>query len=256
MRGSFPRALLAVALSLSVISCHRNPSKDTLGVTSEDAARQTDESAPEPELNAIIVDAVKVRKDPKGGWFGPKLRDAYPKGEDTPIVYCDSGPSIPTGKPISIFYRMQESKPDSSACRQIIAIVEGEGVWAKGRAMTRAQLYQIRKEEVHFVPQVFLPIFSGPGELTAAWRKPKPIGDPCSDSTGAPAEVAARYKGQNCSLIVEYPRAGGMGYAMFVNWQVVGINDTNGDDEGLAPSPAQVINTVEAQYGKKYIIVR
>jgi len=43
-----------------------------------------------------IVDPVKVRKDPKGGWLGSNLRDVYLHGEDSPAVFCGSGPEIPT----------------------------------------------------------------------------------------------------------------------------------------------------------------
>ena len=209
-----------------------------------------------PESESGVIDTVKVRKDPKGGWFGPSLRDVYPKGEDKPVLFCDSGPSFPTGKLVTIFYREVESKPDSSACKAAVAVIEGEGVWKDGKAVTQAELAQMREQEVHFINEAFSPLESGRGELTAAWRKPKPIGDPCLDTSGVPEAVSLRYKGQNCSIVVLYPNIR-FGYVLFVNWNIVGINDANGDAEfGLSPTPKEVIQTIGAEYGSKYIVSR
>jgi hypothetical protein len=80
------------------------------------------------EYTGGVIDTVKVRKDPKGGWFGPKLRDVYMQGEDTPVLYCDSGPSFPTGKYVTIFYHETMSKPESSACKAAIAVLEGHSL--------------------------------------------------------------------------------------------------------------------------------
>ena len=97
-----------------------------------------------PGEDRLVVDTVKTRSDPKGGWFGPKLRDAYPQGRDKPEVYCGSGPDIPVGVRVTVFYRPVRSSPSSSACKQIIAVVEGDAHWADGEAVSEKDLKERR----------------------------------------------------------------------------------------------------------------
>jgi hypothetical protein len=88
----------------------------------------------------LAAEAVRFRKDPKGGWFGPKLQDIYVSGQgDTPQVFCGSGPSVPTGEQVTLFFVYKESTPQSSQCWQILKIVKGEAEWdaAAGKIVLR-----------------------------------------------------------------------------------------------------------------------
>jgi hypothetical protein len=255
MKRWMPLLLILVAAVLPV-SCRRSSNetsstqeKETPAGKHHGASKRED-----PQSESVIIDNVKVRKDPKGGWFGPSLRDVYLKGEDTPVLFCDSGPAFPTGKLVTIFYREAESKPDSSACRAAVAVIEGEGVWKDGKAITMDELAQMREQEEHFHQENLGYLASGRGEMTFAWRKPKPIGDPCPDTSGAPNDVARRYKGQKCSIVVVYPHDY-TPFVFFVNWKVVGVDDAaGGDKDGPSPSPREVIQTITAQYGSKYVV--
>ena len=100
----------------------------------------------DPDQKTGVIDSVKMRKDPKGGWFGPKLRDVYPEGEDTPVLFCDSGPSFPTGNLVTVFYREVRSTPDSSACKEAVAVVEGKAVWKDGKPVTMVELAQMKTQ--------------------------------------------------------------------------------------------------------------
>lgn len=78
------------------------------------------------------MDSIRPHKDPKGGWFGPSLWDIYPKGEDTTEVFCGSGPRVPTGEEITIFFTDKHGTAESSSCRQIIAVAKGRALWDGG----------------------------------------------------------------------------------------------------------------------------
>jgi hypothetical protein len=249
--------LLLICFSFCLASCHSN-SNQASNIQGDDASpgQSAEADAREPYQMELIVDTVKARKDPKGGWFGPKLQDVYPQGHDTPIPFCASGPSIPTQKLVTIFYRQSKSGPDRSACRLAVAVVEGDGTWKNGQAFTTAQLSAMRQQEEHFHPQLFVPINMAPGSMDFSWRRPKPIGPACPDPSGAPSDVARRYKGQACSLVVMYPNTS-LGYVMFVNWKVTGIDDAVGaDSSGPAPSPRDVVQKISAEYGASYVLSR
>lgn len=128
MKRWMPLSLLLVA-SVLFASC-RSSSDET---SSEEHAARKGETNPGEAY--ATVDSVKTRSDSKGGWFSAKLRDVYREGEDTPVVYCDSGPSIPTGKTVTIFYVGAKRKPDNPACRKVLGVVEGEGMWKDGKAL-------------------------------------------------------------------------------------------------------------------------
>jgi hypothetical protein len=108
--------------------------------------------------------------------------------------------------------------------------------------------------EEHFHDQMLVALGARKGEMTFAWRKPKPIGDPCPNTSGSPSDVARRYRGQKCSIVVVYPNTS-IGYVFFVNWKVVGIdNGAGGDKAGPSPSPREVIQTIITKYGSKYVV--
>src|SRR5579871_5343563 len=122
-------ALVLVVLCLIPVACRR------------DVVRAVDTT--EPNLQALDgdieelhgnFDTIKRTKDPKGGFFGPHLRNGYPRGEDMPVVFCDSGPSIPTGLDVTVFYHTKRSTPDSSKCKLVAGVVKGEGFWKNGKA--------------------------------------------------------------------------------------------------------------------------
>jgi hypothetical protein len=147
---------------------------------------------------------------------------------------------------VTIFYHEVTSKPDSSACKATVAVADGEdAVWKDGKPVTRAELARMREQEEHFVRWMFP---SETSQVVLAWRNPKPIGDPCPDTSGhAPTDIADRYKGQNCSIVVVYDN----GYVMFVNWKVVGRIDATGVEVAR-----DVVQTISAQYGSKYVVHR
>jgi hypothetical protein len=167
------------------------------------------------------------------------------QGEDTPVLYCDSGPPFPTGKYVTIFYHEVMSRPESSACKAAVAVLDGEATLKDGKPVTLAELARIREQEEHFQHMAF-------GRQTdnfeLAWHKPKPIGDPCPDTSGTPQDVADRYRDQNCSIAVAYDN----GLMLFVNWKVVGIDDAVGAGFGAR----DVIQIITAKYGGKYVVYR
>jgi hypothetical protein len=192
-----------------------------------------------------VIDTVKGRKDPKGGWFGPKLRDVYKAGDDTPDVFCDSGPSIPTGKEVTIFYYEVLSKSDSSGCKAAVAVVEGYGgSWYHGKAVTAAERAHMIAQEESFVPEIFALPFT---QMGVGWLKAKPIGDPCPDTSGVPDAVRRRYKGQNCSVVVAYSS----GYTLFLNWKVVGLQAPLG-----AALVRNVVQSISTERGSKYVVYK
>ena len=103
----------------------------------------------------LTADAVHFRKDPKGGWFGPSLRDVYISGRgDTPEVFCDSGPSVPTGEQVTLFVAYKESTPQSSECTEIFKVVKGEAEWDReaGKIIFRKDVIaaiELRTESRH-----------------------------------------------------------------------------------------------------------
>lgn len=209
----------------------------------------------EPASEEIIVDNVKTRKDPKGGWFGPSLRDVYPHGEDTPEQFCDSGPSIPTGKLVTVFYRDMESQPESSACKEVVAVVDGKGVWKDGKAITMADLAGIREHEQHFEHNLLIPIVN---QMDFAWRNPQPIGKPCDGSllpVQDPSLVEVHTRNQNCSIVIVYQTGLYAGNAAFANWKTVGVKNSGVDKYGPAPTTSAVIEMIRNQFGSTYVIM-
>lgn len=193
-------------------------------------------------LSAYVqIDTVKTRKDPKGGFFGPSLHDVYPKGEDTPVVFCDSGPEIPTGVRITIFYREVKSTPSSSTCKEAVAVVEGRAEWVDGKPMTKEEILRARDAEEHFIPSEHGWLQSRHA-MQLAWANPKPIGPPCPDTTG---DVAARYKGQKCSIaVVDSDRE----RVEFVNWTVTGRLDT------ASYAAEGIIEAIRQKAGPQYVV--
>lgn len=200
----------------------------------------TNDDKTDPDYSAYVqVDTVKTRKDPKGGFFGPSLRDLYVKGEDTPVVFCDAGPDIPTDVKITIFYREVKSMPSSSACKLAVAVVEGQAEWVDGKPMTREEIARARGAEEHFIPYEHSWLRSR-HVLRMAWANPKPVGPPCPDTTG---DLSQRYKGQKCSIaVVDSIR----GTVEFVNWTVVGRLDTS--DQATEAVIAAIRDRAGAQY--------
>ena len=210
-----PLLLMLVATSLSLSCSHGSNG----ALSTDESGKSTGQRDMVGELTYTVgvIDTVKVRKDPKGGWFGRKLRDVYMQGEDTPVLYCDAGPSFPTGKQVTIYYQEVMSKPDSTACKAAVTVLDGEGTLEHGKPVTLAELARMREQEEHFIRWVGL---DADRNMELGWRNPKPIGDPCPDVSGhhSPYDIAQLYKGQNCSVVFVY----NTGYILFVNWKVVG----------------------------------
>ena len=74
----------------------------------------------------LTADAVSSHKDPKGRL---SLRDVYSRGSDIPEVFCGSGPRIPTGERMTLFYSFRGSSAESSECRQVFEVVKGNAEW-------------------------------------------------------------------------------------------------------------------------------
>jgi hypothetical protein len=224
---------------------------ESLGKASENGQTQGVRDIQQPDEEVAVIDNVKTRKDPKGGWFGPQLRDVYRHGEDTPVIYCDSGPSVPMGKKITIFYRDMPSRPESSACRKVVDIVDGVGTWYKDKAVTQSELHEMRKHEEHFHAAFDGRLADVMGSSYPSWRNPKPVGPPCQEANiaGSPYEVHQRFKGKSCSLVVVFPT----GWVAFLNWNAIGIEGTTGDDDGLAPSTGQIVDIIRTKYGQDYV---
>lgn len=245
MKRWTPLLLLLVATALSLSCSHGTNGALNKDETDKSAGQRDNTIKKHPDSTDVVIDNVKVHKDPKGGWFGPKLRDVYMHGEDTPVLFCDSGPSFPTGKEVTIFYYEVMSKPDSSACKAAVAVIDGYGgSWYQGKAVTPAERASMIEQEESFVPEIFAPPFT---QMEVGWLKAKPIGDPCPDTSGIPDAVRHRYKGQSCSVVVAYSS----GYTLFLNWKVVGLHAPLG-----AALARDVIQSISAERGSKYVVYK
>jgi len=226
-----PHAFLgmAVLLLLALAGCNSEPSAPA------------EEGEETPRSAYWKVDTIKTRKDPKGGFFGPSLRDVYLQGQDTPIVFCDSGPDIPTGVRSTIFYREVNSTPSSSGCKKVVAVIEGPGDWVNGKAVTKEQILRERDREEHFIPYAHAWLRSR-NAMELAWANPKPVGPPCPASDG---DLKWRYRGQKCSIAVV---DSGRGRLELVNWTITGRVTTG------AYSPEQVIEIIREKAGDEYVV--
>lgn len=245
--------LSLLAVSTVLVSCHTNSN----GPLSREEANSRGEM--DPAETYVVIDNVKVRSDPKGGWFGPNLRYVYLQGDDTPDLYCDSGPSLPTGKPVTVFFRPIKSTPNSSACDAVVAVVEGRGVWKDGRALNMTELRQLEEVEVHFIEAIAVPL-GNPMEL--AWQKPKPIGTPCTVVPDAPSWSSAQERESgNCSIVVVYRSSEVQPWdrntVEFVHWNVTGIlRGARDASEGPEPIASDVVQKIIDQYGSKYVVFK
>jgi len=203
--------------------------------------------------DVLTVDTVRTRKDPKGGWFGPSLWDIYPEGEDTPEVFCGSGPRVPTGEEITLFFIQKPSTAESSSCNQIIGVASGPAEWddQTGKPITDEELKTRAEGEDHLISMWF----DGFHDLMdTAWHKIRPVGPPCTDTSGSPQSVADRYRGQKCSIAVEYtdvpPR--GETLILFVNWIVTGLVN----DRSNPVAPEDAVANIQSNHGGQYLVVR
>lgn len=226
---------------LMLVGCHERQNAATDGTPSEH----------EPTVEMIVVDTVKNVSDPKAGFFGAGLRNVYLHEEDQAKVFCDAGPSIPTGTEITVFFRDVGSTPKSTACKKLIAVIKGEGVWYNGRAISASDLAEIRSNEDHVIPQFF---GEGSSQTQLAWRNPTPSGKPCPDVAGSPGNFISHSKGTGCSIAVVYTRGPGYDYVLLLNWNVKGSLDE------IDPSPGadhdQVVRSIGAKYGPQYVIYK
>jgi hypothetical protein len=239
----FARRIACVLIvSLATVGCSKHISEQP---SSDHPGKATSEHE-EPASLYMVIDTVKAVKDPKGGWFSPSLQNVYQHGEDVAQVFCSSGPSLPTGREVTVFYRDSESTPESTACKRVVAVVDGHGTWYKGRAVTASEMKSIMEHEVHFVRQTFGYATS---RMTLDWRSPKPIGEPCTDLSGSPADVGKRYKGKTCSIAIVYTSASRNAKLIeFVNWQTMGL-----DQVMDSASMSDVVKNIEETYGAKYV---
>jgi len=230
------------------------------------------------------VDTVKVRKDPKGGWLGPNLRDVYLHGEDSPAVFCGSGPEIPTGEIVSVFSTERPSTPQSSGCEQIFAVAKGIAIWdgearktitkeelrAKGiaiadpyvhglsdgkagKTVTEGELQMKAQQEEHLVGQWYDIIGAS---LPSAWHQIRPVGPPCTDTSGSPDAVRKRYEGQKCSIAIEYPDSPYQPSILFVNWMVTGLLKREEWDPNPPVMPETAFAYVRSNHGDRYAITQ
>jgi hypothetical protein len=239
--------LLIWALTILLLACRAKT--DTASLADNDL---------EPDgSDLLVVDTVKTHKDPKSGWFGPKLRDVYQKGTDTPVLYCDDGPEFPIGKPITVFYVNENSTPEQSPCKKPIGVAEGRAEWINGKAIPEGQIIRIPEQEKHFHDYILVRLDSKlQRKMSPAWNNPSPIGDPCPDVSGAPGDIVERYQRKKCSIIVVNPN-GWNNSALFVNWYVTGIDGISGENNsGPSISPDDVLQTITSRYGNKYVVTR
>ena len=209
-----------------------------------------------PDRMYITVDSVKSHKDPKAGWFGPSLWDIYPKGEDTAEVFCGSGPHISTGKEITLFFLDKQGTAESSSCRQIIAVAPGEESWdiRAGKPITEKELKAMVEGEDHLVAQWLDDFNRG---LPPSWRNIRPIGPPCTDTSGSPDAVRNRYKNQKCSIAVRYPDYPSKPSILFLNWIVTGPPEiTSGTDYSSLVAPDDVLAHIRSSVGANYVVIR
>jgi hypothetical protein len=241
------RVIIAGVIFLSVCGCHQKHSSSESG---DESIPQTQTARDPSETFNVIVDTVKTEKDPKGGWFSPKIQNVYFQHSDQPVVFCGSGPSIPTGKEITIFTDHRESLPESVECNEIRQIVEGRGYWYKGRGFTEKELGVYLDNEEHLIGSQ---TEGGRNHhMLRAWMKATPIGEPCTDVSGDMFnDVPRRNKGKKCSIVMLNEQ---YGLFMFINWKVVGnINQSQPLDPEHTVLVGDVLNRIATTYGNKYL---
>lgn len=235
-----PVSLSILAICLLLSSC--NKEQEQKNISSEGGA------SPEPaEYGYVKADTVKKIEDPKAGFFGHRLQNVYPEGEDNPIVFCDSGPSIPLHKPLTIFDDPIPSKPDATACKKIIAIVEGQGVWFQGHAMTIEEAEKIKFSQPRLIKQSFGYEL---GRLTSEWETAQPNGEPCQDVAGAPADYMRERKDSECSIAVVYSGVDSK-YVLLLNWKVTGRPNEIGPS---SPTLGEEVARIRQKFGDRYVL--
>lgn len=222
----------------------------TLALTgcSTQAKQSAYDQGPPPKSAHVVVDTIKTRTDPKGGLLTPKLRDVYLSGEDEPIVFCSEGPKIPTGEPVTIFYREQKGTSDQSKCLRVIEVVKGRAQWKDGKAKTSEQIQQEKRVAEHLESQ----LERGSRQLTFAWRETEPVGPPCQDLSGSPYDIKARYERRACSIAVTFED---IDHVLLLNWKIKGDNRSGGTDErGPAPFVEEVVRQIAKRHGDQYTV--
>ena len=81
MKRWTPLLLLLVATALSLSCSHGTNGALNKDETDKSAGQRDNTIKKHPDSTDVVIDNVKVHKDPKGGWFGPKLRDVYMHGD-------------------------------------------------------------------------------------------------------------------------------------------------------------------------------